>query len=54
MISIESISFSYGEKKVLLTIDSTSASVNGRTVTMPIAAKIINDKTCIWLSSFRL
>ena len=41
------VKVSYGEKKVLLTIDSTSASVNGRTVTMPIAAKIINDKTMI-------
>lgn len=41
------VKVSYGGKKVLLTIDSTSASVNGRTVTMPIAAKIINDKTMI-------
>lgn len=41
------VSVAYDGKTVLLSIDSTRAEVNGKKVTMPIAAKIINEKTMI-------
>lgn len=41
------VAVAYGGKSVLLTIDSTEARVDGKTVDMQIAAKIINEKTMI-------
>lgn len=41
------VSVAYSGKQVLLTIDSTRATVDGVKINMPIAAKIINDKTMI-------
>lgn len=41
------VTVSYGETKLVMTIDKTTAVLNGQQVTMPIAPKIINDYTMI-------